>query len=292
MLLPQLLFNGIAAGCLYSLVALGFGLIYNTTRIFHFAHGAIYTVSVYLLYALAIKANLPLWISIVIALCLTALLGIILEAGVYYPFVKRGVSLLVMMIVSLALYIVLVNLIALVFGNETKVLRPGIEKTYSFGSVILSQIQVIEILVFIFLFFGFVLLLKLTNLGKILRALRDNPDLVVTLGVNVKKVRQIVFALGSFLAGTAAILLGLDVGIDPQIGLSALLAGAVGVIIGGVGFFEGAALGGLSLGVLQSLVIWQTSARWQEAVTFGILILFLVFKPEGLLGQKRRLEEL
>jgi len=292
MLLPQLLFNGIAAGCLYSLVALGFGMIYNTTRIFHFAHGAIYTVCVYLLYFVAIKIGLPIWISVAVALVSTSLLGLVLEVGLYHPFNRRGASLLVMMIVSLALYIILVNLVALFFGNETKVLNPGIAKTYSLGSVILSQIQVIQILVFIFLFFGFVLLLKLTNLGKIIRALRDNPDLVIALGVNVKNVRQIVFALGSFLAGVSAILLGLDVGIDPHIGLSALLAGAVAVIIGGVGIFEGAALGGLSLGILQSLVIWQASARWQEAVTFGILILFLVFKPEGLLGQKKRLEEL
>lgn len=288
----QLLINGFIKGCLYSLVGLGFGLIYNTTRIFHFAHGAIYTASAYLLYIFAVKAHLHFGLSIALALALTSFLGILVEAGIYHPFNRHGSSPLVIMIVSLALYTILVNLVALIFGNEVKILNPGVQKTYLVGSTVIGQIQLIQLLAFLILFSGLLLLLRKTSLGRIIRALRDNPDLVVALGVNVKKVRLTVFALGSSLAGAAAILFGLDVGIDPHAGLPALLAGVVGVIVGGTGIFEGAAFGGVILGVLQSLVIWQASARWQELLIFGILVLFLLFRPEGLLGERKRLEEI
>jgi branched-chain amino acid transport system permease protein len=111
------------------------------------------------------------------------------------------------------------------------------------------------------------------------------------MGLNIQTVRLFVFALGSALAGTAAILSALDVGMDPHGGMPALLTAAVALIIGGVGTFEGAMVGAFLLGVLQSLVIWQASARWMDAVTFGLLVLFLLFRPQGLLGQRRRLEE-
>jgi branched-chain amino acid transport system permease protein len=195
------------------------------------------------------------------------------------------------MISSLAVYIITVNIIALIFGNEIKVLRSGIATTFSLGQVILSDIQILQIVAFAFVFFTLVLSLKWTNFGKIIRAMRDNPDLLSLMGIDLQKVRWLIFGLGSLLAGLAAMLQALDVGIDPNIGMSAVLIAAVAVIIGGVGILEAPAFGGLLLGVLQSVVIWQASGRWQEAVTFALLILFLLFKPEGIFGQRRRLEE-
>jgi branched-chain amino acid transport system permease protein len=195
------------------------------------------------------------------------------------------------MISSLAVYIITVNIIALIFGNETKVLRSGVATTFSLGQVILSDVQILQIVALAFAFLTLVLSLKWTNLGKIIRAMRDNPDLLSLMGIDLQKVRWLIFGSGSLLAGLAAMLQALDVGIDPNIGMSAVLIAAVAVIIGGVGILEAPAFGGLLLGVLQSVVIWQASGRWQEAVTFTLLILFLLFKPEGIFGQRRRLEE-
>src|SRR5204862_31594 len=121
--------------------------------------------------------------------------------------------------------------------------------------------------------------------------MRDDPELVSAIGINPRIVRRIVFGLGSCIAGIAAILTGLDVGIDSNIGMAAILNGAVAVIIGGVGVFEGAAMGALLLGLLQSLAIWKVSARWQDTVTFVVLIFFLLIRPEGILGTRRRTEE-
>jgi branched-chain amino acid transport system permease protein len=290
-MVAQLFANGLAMGSLYALSALGFGLIYNTTRVFHIAYGAVYTVSAYLLFALWAQYKIPLGIALIIASISTILLGILIDIHIYQPLLRQSSSFLIVMISSLAVYIITVNIIALIFGNEIKVLRSGVATTFSLGQVILNDIQILQIVAFAFVFFTLVLSLKWTNFGKIIRAMRDNPDLLSLMGIDLQKVRWLIFGLGSLLAGLAAMLQALDIGIDPNIGMSAVLIAAVAVIIGGVGILEAPAFGGLLLGILQSVVIWQASGRWQEAVTFALLILFLLFKPEGIFGQRRRLEE-
>jgi len=137
----------------------------------------------------------------------------------------------------------------------------------------------------------FVFILRTTKLGRLIRALSDNPILVTVLGADVRRLRIWIFGLGSLLAGVASCLTALDVGMDPHIGMSAFLMAAVSMIVGGIGNFEGAALGAFLLGIVQSLLVWKISARWTEALAFLILVLFLLFRPEGLVGKRRRLEE-
>lgn len=130
-----------------------------------------------------------------------------------------------------------------------------------------------------------------TRFGKALRGLSNNALLAEVVGIDVRGIRIIAFGTGSFLAGIGAVLVSLDVGIDPNMGLSIFLLAVVAVIVGGVKTFTGAALGGLFLGIIQNMVIWKTSARWQDLVTFSILIMFLLFRPQGIMGKRRRLEE-
>ena len=287
----QLLANGLVSGCLYALVALGFALIYNTSRIFHLAHGAVYTAAAYLLYLFAVVLQLALPIALLGSLVGTALLGLLIEIWVYAPLRKKNASLLVALLSSIGVYTVSVNLIAMVFGNETKVLRPGIEKTYEFGNVILTRIQLAQVLVFLILFPLMMWIIKSTTWGKQIRAVRDNLQLAEVMGIRLKRIYGSVFLVGSALAGSAAFLAAMDVGMDPHVGMPMLLTAAVTMIIGGVGTFGGAVLGAFLIAILQSLVIWQVSARWMDAVTFSLLILFLVFRPEGLLGRRKRVEE-
>jgi branched-chain amino acid transport system permease protein len=291
MLVFQLLANGLVTGCAYALMALGFALIYNTTHIFHIAHGAVYAVAAYLFYSFYVLWSIPLVGAALLTVVGAAVMGVLIDEVIYMPLSQQDSSLLIHLLSSLGLYIALVNVIAMFYGNQTKVLSSGVQATYSVGGVILTQIQVVTVGVAVVLFIGLVVLLRQTRLGQQLRAMRDDPELVSVVGLNPRALRRVVFALGSALAAVAAILLGLDVDIDPHIGLAAVLNGAVAVIIGGIGLFEGAALGALVLGLLQSVAVWQASARWQEAVTFGVLILFLLFRPQGILGKKRRMEE-
>ncbi len=253
----QLLFNGVISGCVYALVAMGFGLIYSTTGIFHFAHGIIYTSGAYLLYFLFINLKLSILMSLVLSLIGAASLGVLIEVFIYFPLRKKKPAPAVYIISSLGVYIFLQNLIALIFGNETKVIFPGVSKTYHFGSIILTRIQVFEFLVFVILFALFYIFLIRTGFGRALRGLSNNALLAEVVGIDVKKTRLIAFGAGSLLAGVGSVLVSLDVGLDPNMGLSIFLLAAVAVIVGGVKTFAGAALGGLFLGIIQNMVIWK-----------------------------------
>lgn len=291
MLLLQLLANGLVIGCNTALSALSFALIYNTTRTFHVAHGATYIVSAYASYFFLIQMQWSILAAFPLAILLGTVCGIAMEIGVYAPLARRNASMLISLISSLGLYVAVVNVVALLFGNDTKLLRPGVEVVYRIGPVLFSRIQIVQIISAAIILPTSVYLLKLTAWGKTIRAVRDDASLANLLGINVPAVRVWVFALGSSLAAIAAILTAMDVGVDPQAGMPVLLTAAVALIVGGVGTFQGPIVGGFFLGILQSVVIWSLSVRWSNAVTFGLLIAFMLFRPSGLVGHRRRLEE-
>ena len=287
----QFLANGIAQGSVYALVAFGFALIYRTIRVFNIAQGATYTVSAYIFFTFAKIINLPTLISLIIGIFAGIVLTTITESFIFYPLYKRDASSGIALISSLGIYIFMVNLIALFYGNETKILSPGIEKTFSFWGIILTRIQIFEILVGLLFIPAFLIYLKKSIIGREISGIIDNPKLALAMGMDIKKIRLIAGSFGAGFIGLASALVALDVGIDPQIGIGAILNGAVGMIIGGISSLSGAGIGGLLLGIVQNLVVYQTSARWQNTITFAILIIFLIFKPEGIFGSKKRGEE-
>ncbi len=286
----QLLINGLVMGCAYALVALGFGLIYSTTRIFHFAHGAIYTLAAYVFYTLYLPLKLHVLLAALLTIGVAAVVGLLSDELIYRPLTDRG-AFITPLLSSIGLYTLILNFITLIYGNETKILNFDALTTYRFFGVILTRLQIIILLTFAcLLLFSFVIL-KHTKLGITVRATHDNPLLVSAVGMNIRQVRRVVFALGSGLAATSAILLSLDISIDPNIGMPAFLVAAVAVIIGGVEHYRGAVLGAILLGILQSIIVWKFSARWVDAIAFIILIVFLIYRPEGIYGRRRRIEE-
>lgn len=295
----EVIINGLVTGLLFSLVALGFSLIYSGTRVFHIAHGAIYTTGPYLLLAwLGVTAAVfsgadmfSLAVAISLSLVSICLLVISFELFVYKPLFQRNAPPLVSFISSLGLYIVVVNLIALLFGNETKILNPQIEPSIEIAGAIITRIQIIQFAVSAFLILITLFVLRGSSLGRNIRALSDNPTLLSVLGTNIKSVRLIIFAIGSLLAASSSLLRAFDVGVDPHVGLSAVLTAAVAVIIAGVGSHVGAIVGALLIGITQNIVVWFTSAQWQDAITFVILIIILLVRREGLFAAQLRLEE-
>jgi branched-chain amino acid transport system permease protein len=288
----QFLANGIVEGAVFGLIALGFSIIYNTSKVFHFAYGAVYTFCSYIFFTLFILLKIHWLLSLLIALFLTILLGMAIENFIYYPLWEKKSSPTVAIISSIGAYVVIVNFISMIFGNETKILRPGVEKTYEIGNVILTRIQILEFFVFLILSLFTFYLLRFTKYGQALRALADNSNLASVLGLSVKRLRLLSFGYGSFLCGIASILVALDIGMDPWVGANAVLTSAVAVILGGIGIFESAIFGGLIVGLLQNLAVWKISARWESAITFLILLFVLIFRPQGIMGKRKRVEEL
>jgi branched-chain amino acid transport system permease protein len=215
----------------------------------------------------------------------------LIDWAVYQPLARRSASTAVIMISSVGVQIVLENLLVLIFGSQPQILRSGFVRTVNIGSIILTYVQVAQLLCGIVLTVSFWLFLKHTRAGQVCRAISDDETLSRVLGVRTARVHLLVFALGSIFAGIGSILVAMDVGLDPYVGFSVVLTAAVACIIGGLQNFLAPAIGGFLLGIVQSLVIWQTSAQWKEAVTFGLLILFLLIRRQGLFGFYKRAEE-
>lgn len=288
-MLIQLLANGVVMGAIYALVALGFALVYNTTRIFHIAYAVLYMVSPYFLLTFYKTLQFPFLTAFLIAVFLTMLLSVIIELFVYRPLDRKKSSLNVILISSIGVMIVVVNMVAMLYGNETKILTSDISQSVTFGNIILTHTQLWQFFGSLALIGIFLVFLKYSKFGIQTRAMRDDAELYTVFGMDVYQMRLVLFAFSAFFAAVGGGLVAYDVGMDPYVGMPMLLNAVVALIIGGVGRFEAPILGGFIIGILQSMVVWAFSSRWQDAVTFTLLILFLLFRPQGILGEKERL---
>lgn len=288
-MLLQFLINGLITGSIYAIVALGFALVYNTTRIFHIAYAALYMFAPYMLLTFYVSLGFPFIISIIISIIITLVLSYLLEILIYSPLSKNKSSAEVVLISSLGVMIVLINIIAMFYGNETKIIESSISGSISFGNIIITYNQLWQFGVSIVLLAIFFLFLSKSNFGQRARALRDDPELFTIMGYDIYRMRGLLFMLSGIFIAVGSNLTAFDVGMDPYVGMPMLLNAIVALIIGGVGRFEAPVLGGFIIGLLQALSVWAFSARWQDAVTFVLLILFLVFRPQGILGEKKRL---
>jgi branched-chain amino acid transport system permease protein len=284
----QFIVNGLITGMIYGLVALGFSLVYNTTKIFHIAYAAIYMIAPYFLMLSLQSLGFPLFVAIFIAITGTILIGFAIDLLVYSPLVKLNSSSNVIMVSSIGAMIIIINVVALIFGNETKIINPGISQSITIGKILITYTQLFQFITAFLLISLFLVFLKFSRLGIITRAYRDDEKLASVLGTNIPAIKRLLFILSSAFAAVGSCLIAYDVGMNPYVGMPMLLNAVVALIIGGVGRFEAPVLGGVLIGVLQSLVVYFSSARWQDAVTFLLLILFLLLRPQGILGEKMR----
>lgn len=287
----QLTIIGLCKGGVYALVALGFGLVYSTTRIMHIAHAGVFVSATYALYAALLLLNVPLWLAVVLGGGVAISLGLLIELIVYWPLSLRAAPRNVLLISSLGVQIILVNLITLLFGNSPKFFLNNPEPVWHIGSAIITRIQIAQLVVALFGIAILALFLWKSNLGQTIRALADDPELAIVIGVPVRKARLAILSLGSLLAYSGGCLMALDVGMEPYSGFPIMLTSAVACIVGGLHHLLAPALGAFLLGLIQSLVIWKTSSHWGETVTFGILLVFLLLRPEGILGAVKRVDE-
>lgn len=285
----QILINGLIQGILLGMVGLGFAIVYNPTGIFHIAQGAIFTIAPFIVWS-AVQNGINWHVAVGLAVASAIVISVTIEVFNHWPLQKREASKEIHLISSLGVYIVLVQLVALIWGNETKVLRSGIDKTFTIGDVIVTQSQLLGAGVSLSLLLIFFIWVRRTDLGLQFRALSDNPAQLSLMGFNIRWLRILVFALSGLFTSLAAILLAADIGFDAHGGLSAVLIGMVATIIGGSGSFVGPVVGAIILGTIRAQVTWHTSARWEEAATFLILVLFLFLRPQGIFGRMGRVE--
>lgn len=285
----QFVINGLITGVIYSLLAIGFALVYNTTRIFHIAMAGIYVFAAYMFWLFSVQIGLPLLLAAGVAVALTMGLSLITEVAVYRPLKRRKASLNIALIASIGMMIVIDNIVAMIFGNETKVVPNDFLPTIIWGNLIITTPQMYQAVIGIVIIVTFLLVLSAADWGKRLRALSADETLFTTLGYNSSVTRVVVFLASGVFIGVASCLTVYDVGMDPNMGMNVLVSAVVAMIIGGVGRFSSCLLGGLTLGVLQSVTVYFFSSNWQNAVTFLVLLIFLFLRPQGIAGYKQRI---
>ena len=282
----QLFANGLQLGALYALTAVGFSLIFGSTRIFHFAHGATLTIAGYVFHFLYTTADLHWAPAVAGSTAAAVVFGVLLDRLVYAPIQRHEGSFFTVFVAAFGVGIVVQNVIGMIFGRTFISVATPLSRGVDIGAgLIVSPLTGLSILCGIAFFAGLQLFLMRTHVGMALRALSDNPELVRAYGMSRRRLSTIVFALGSLLVVPAAILTGASSGLNPAMGHHLMLISLAATIVGGIGSLRGAACAGLLLGLAESLALWLFAPQWSEAVTFIVLFLFIMFRPSGFFGR-------
>lgn len=294
----QQLINGLTLGAIYGLIAIGYTMVYGIIGMINFAHGEIYMIgafisliSVMLLQSVAGGSIIvALFIVLLVAMILTSIYGWTLERVAYRPL--RNSPRLAALISAIGMSIALGNYVQLTQGARNKTLQPVVEgnielMTRADGfTVVLSYMQIGIILTTVVLMFGFSTMISKTSLGRAQRACEQDRTMAALLGVNVDRTISLTFVMGAALAAVAGFLVVLYYGvIDFYIGFLAGIKAFSAAVLGGIGSIPGAMLGGVLIGLIEAFWSGYFSIEYKDVAAFSILVLVLIFRPTGLLGQ-------
>ncbi len=283
-ILPQLILNSIIAGAIYMMVALGFNLIYGTVKFFDLGYGALTTVGGYMVFLFYKKLGLDLSLSIALGILITGCIGYLINKVIYKKLRDRKASNMVLLVASLGVLTVLQAIIAMIFSSQFQTLSTGGEsRVFEIFGAVITQVQLIILVSGLLIALILSIVLKKTLFGKAINAVADDEEVAKIVGINTNKIIGKVFFIGSMIAGLAGILIGFDTGIQPTMGMPLLLKGVIASIIGGIGNIYGGVLGAFLLGFVENFGIWKISGEWKDAIAFGLLIIFLLFRPQGIL---------
>lgn len=279
----QLAANGLIAGCTYALIALGFTIIYGTVRFFHFAHGAVVAIAAYAAWACMAHLGLHFALAALIAVLAAGGLGVLMDRCIYRPLRQRKSPSLILLLASFGMFLLVQNALQFAFGSGIKMLRGGAvsEGHRLFGALITST-QLLIVASSMILAGAALLFLRRTNFGKAIRAVADDQVAASLVGINSERTISIAFFLGSALAGVAGILVALESNVYPAMGLNAAIKGIIAALIGGMGSIPGALLGGLLIGLAENVGVWGISSGWKDAISFAVLVVFLLLRPGGI----------
>jgi branched-chain amino acid transport system permease protein len=296
----QLTVDGLTLGSVYALIALGYTLVYGVLKLLNFAHGDVFMVGTFIGYGVlqllggTADPLLPVWLMIVVitlaAMAGTAGLGVVIERFAYRPL--RDAPRIAPLISALGVSFFLANSMQLLFGAT-----PRNYDTFGFGNgelylkgvhignVTVPLLRIITILAAFVLMILLWILVNRTRTGRAMRATSFDREAAAMMGIDIDRVIVFTFVLGSALAGAAGVMFALRVPTNVAIGFIAGLKGFVAAVIGGIGSIPGAMVGGLALGFAESYTQGYISTQWSDLVVFSVLIAFMLFRPQGLLGR-------
>ena len=280
----QQIFDGLAIGSVYTLVALGLTVVFGILGIAHFAHGSLAMFGGYLTFVFSTTMGLSLFVSMALAMPVGAVMGMLIERFAYRP--VRDAPHINAFIIALGLTMMLEGGNLLLFGADQVIIQTPYQQVFDFGGIFVAQLRMVVIVTSVTLVAVVTLLLLKTKTGKSVRAVAQNRHAAVLMGVNVNFVSSVVFAISSALGVAAGALIGALLALAPGVGESFAVKGFAVLILGGLGSLPGAILGGLVLGVSESLAAGFLSSAYKDVISFLIMILVLLVMPQGLMGKK------
>ncbi len=285
----QQLINGVSLGSLYGLVAIGYTMVYGILRLINFAHGDVLMVGCYFAFYAILIFSLPWYFSFLVAIFLTAVLGIAIDRGAYLP--VRKAPRISALITAIGVSFLLENLALVIFGGRPKPFyRPPIfGKVIEWGDLHFLTLSLWIPFITVVLVLLLLLVIYRTRTGMAMRAIARDMETVRLMGVDVNRITSITFALGSALAAAGGIMWALKFPqIEPYMGIVPGLKAFVAAVLGGIGNVIGAALGGFLLGLLEIMLValMPSLGGYKDAFAFLILIGILLFRPIGIMGEK------
>jgi branched-chain amino acid transport system permease protein len=287
-LAAQLAANGLISGSLYGLLGVSWGLIFATTRVFHFAHALTLTVAAYGAVIAVDRLGVGLPAGFVLSAVIGCLFGVATERVVYRPLRLVNATQLNVFLASLGFLIVGESAILIAFGPQARELAGFPVGGIALGPVAFTTIEGLWFVASWALLLPLMAALWWTRYGRAIRAVASNRELAQCVGIDPEWIHVLVFAIGSTLAGLAGALLALRDTASPTMGVQPVLAAFIAVFLGGIGSILGAVLGGLVLGLAENMGGLVLPGHWQGVISFVVLFLVLVFRPSGLLGVRAR----
>ena len=277
--------NGLQSGSIYALVALGYSMVYGIIMLLNFAHGDIIMIGAYVVWFTIVNFGLHPVVSILLAIAVSTVLGVVIEKVAYAPL--RSSPRLSLLITAIGISFLLENGAQLVFGAGAKVVPTFLTgPSLRMGSATISFPALVTIAVTVVIMIGLTLLVQKTKLGKAMRAVSEDMGAAQLMGINLNTTISFTFALGSALAAVASVLyLSSYAQASPTMGSMLGLKAFVAAVLGGIGSLPGAMLGGFVIGLAEALVSAVGLSVWKDGVVFAILIVVLLVRPSGLLGK-------
>lgn len=282
----QQLANGLTIGMIYALIALGYTMVYGILKIVNFAHGDIYMIGSFIGLSFLKQVDAPIFVAFIFSGIVTALIGVAIERIAYRPL--RKADRIVPLISALGVSTFLISMAQLIWGTEMRPFPTTFgSQTFMFGSVTISEIQILIIVLSCILMIMLHLFVKKTKIGTAMRATSISLTNAALLGINTNRMISLAFAIGSSLAACAGIMVGIYYNaVYPTMGYMAGINAFTAAVLGGIGSIPGAMLGGVILGLVEVLAGAYISTQYKSVISFSILIIVLLIRPSGILGKK------
>lgn len=282
----QQMINGLSLGSIYALIALGYTMVYGIIKLINFAHGDVYMLGAFVAFYATTFFHLNFFVALVVAMVLCGVLGVVIERIAYKPL--RHATRITALITAMGVSYVLEYTTQYFAGSEVKTFPTDLldNTAFSFGGVRITMMQIYIFVITIVLMIILTYIVSKTKMGRAMRAVSVDEDAAKLMGINVDTTISFTFFLGSCLAGVAGVLVGVYYNsINPLMGMAPGLKAFIAAVFGGIGNIPGAMIGGLFIGIAETLVTAYGSSLYKDAIVYVILILVLILKPDGLLGK-------